>query len=229
MKRLIYMIAVLVLMTVPGYANTTLDFGSAAGGTDGSLTGSAGSMVIDSGDLELVNLPSGDILIGSTVIITPFDVGSKLSSAPATYEVTPQTPASGFQLEIYNNIDGLGGDELILSGDLVVDDLLTVFSTGSIGPTEEVDVINITLHNTGLMTSDWGFVPTVLSNMALYGIGDLVINLSASGSDLTHSIDFGMDVANINVTGSLTAVPEPCAILLFGCGLVILRRKVKQA
>ena len=229
MKQLAYSIMLVVLMSMPGYANTTLDFGSTAGGSDGALTGSIANMTIDTGDMELVNLAPGDVLIGSRMVITPFDIGSKLSSSPATYDVTPQIPASGFQLELYNNIDGVGGDELILSADVIVDDLLTVFSTGTIGPTQQVDVVNLTLHNAGLMTSNWGFIPTVLSNMDLFGVGDLVINLSASGTDLTQAIDFGTQVQNINVTGSLTAVPEPGAVLLFASGILFMRRKLKYA
>lgn len=228
MKRLVCLIALVFVVQSPCFASIVLDFGSVEGGTHGSVTGTAGSMVIDTGDLELVNVSGFSMLSGSTMVLVPFDIGLKETVFPASYSVAPQSPVSGFQLEIYNNIDGNGAPELILSGDVHIDTLLTMVSSGTLGPLEAVDVTNIALHNTGMMISEWGSVPTILAAFASFGVADMLINLSASGADLTQAIDLGNDVANISVTGSLSAVPEPSMMMLFAAGLFYCAQRIKR-
>ncbi|MDV7397620.1 PEP-CTERM sorting domain-containing protein, partial [Arthrospira platensis SPKY1] len=80
----------------------------------------------------------------------------------------------------------------------------------------------------GMMISEWGSVPTILAAFASFGVADMLINLSASGADLTQAIDLGNDVANISVTGSLSAVPEPSMMMLFAAGLFYCAQRIKR-
>jgi hypothetical protein len=60
------------------YANVTLEFGTSAGGDQGTIYGSTGSMHIDLGDLALTN-PSSAELNGSVVMISIIDIGNKIA------------------------------------------------------------------------------------------------------------------------------------------------------
>ena len=225
--KILIIAALVTCFAQSGYSNVTLEFGTMSGGNQGTIYGSAGSMNLDLGDLALTN-PLDTELNGSVVMISIMGIGNKTASLPssAQYDLTVTHPVMGIQL--MNDVDGDGNMELILSGDLQLDDLLTIVSSGHVDPTQSVNVTNISLHNSSMMMSQWGFIPSQLTDLVNASTADFLVNLSASGYDLTQSIDSGSDIVNIEVTGSLTApVPEPISMLLFGFGALFMGKKIR--
>lgn len=230
-RTVILSIINIVIMCSISYASVTIEFGSAPSGDGAALSGTTGNMSIDLRELQVTDTQS-NLLLGASLTISPISIDSKNAAfaGMAEYSISAMQPTAGFQM--FADIDGNGSDELIMSGDLFVDSLITIGSGAHISPVPEMDITNITLHNTNMMLMYWLTIPSELISFEYVGFGELTVDLSASPHIFGSLIDSGTNMEFIEVVGTLTtnptSVPEPMAFALFGVGAWFLRRKVRS-
>lgn len=223
--------ALLTISSTTAFSAVSLEFGSTPNQNGGTITGQVGNMTLDFGDLTVTNSASIE-LQNSTIVIEPATIDSKTGTLPGAsmYAISPVTSTAG--LKLYADIDSNGSEELIMSGDLNIADMITLGSGAHVSPSEALDVTNIALHNTQLMLTYWYTIPAELVTFEYVGYADLTINLSAIPHIFSNHIDTGEDLENIEIVGSLsttpTSVPEPTAVALFCFGFLVIRRKIRR-
>jgi len=209
-------------------ASTVMSFGSVEGSSHARIT-PVGGITLDFGTLELKDLDMGDDLYQAKVDISDvaINASSKVSNAGfALYEANEKSTTSGFT--IFADIDNNSSLELILTGDIHIDNLLVFEEVGFVDAELDIDVDNFTIHNEAMMNAHWGGVPTLLETFVNLGLADLAIVLvSESGINLEDQIDSGNLVADIIVAGTLEAVPEPGAMSLMLLGLLYFIKRKK--
>jgi len=230
MKKMSMAVVATFILVGSVSASVTLEFVSTVGGTPASTYNGATNMHLAFGDMNLINTPGG-LLDGVVVEMSDISVESKIQdySSPfmssALYDVEPIVALMG--IEFYAVFVGDLTPTLIFSGDLAFDTMFTLGASATVNGS----IDNIQLHN----TQKWGpVVPQELVSLQTEGIADLVINLSASGYDITQYIDSLTPIPTMTVHGSIPVsdpVPEPSIVLLFSAGMLWLpfRKKNKAA
>ncbi|MEW6535902.1 MAG: PEP-CTERM sorting domain-containing protein [Candidatus Auribacterota bacterium] len=207
----------------PGFSAIHLGFGSTEN-THGKITQMANQVILDFGFLELKDLMPSDNLYAAKVEISSaiIDTSSKVSSMfGAYYSINELFSSQAFAL--FADIDGDSSYERILYGDLQLDGLIVIDDAGSVDAELGVDITNLALDNVTMMNTEWGGVPSLLTDIVDLSFLDLVINiLSAGGTDLEDAIDNKKLVPDLEVNGTV-AVPEPgvYSMMLLGIGIVI--------
>ena len=123
---------------------------------------------------------------GVVVEMSDITINSKIQDysnpflSSALYDVEPIVTVMG--IEFYTVFLGDAAPSLVLSADLNCDTMFTLGASATVNGS----IDNIQLHN----TQKWGpVVPQELVSLQTEGIADLVVNLSASGYDITQLID----------------------------------------
>ncbi|MEW6536164.1 MAG: PEP-CTERM sorting domain-containing protein [Candidatus Auribacterota bacterium] len=226
------MTALLTIASTTAFSAVTVEFGSTPNENGGSITGSVNNMTLDFGELTVTNSPSSE-LQNARIVVEPAAIVSKTGTLPGAsmYAISPVTSTAG--LKLYADVDSNGTEDLIMSGDLHIVDMITLGSGAHVSPSDSLDVTNIALHNTQLMLVHWFSIPYELITFEYVGFADLTIDLSAIPHIFSTYIDNGTDLNNIEIVGTMTtepsSVPEPAAIALFGLGFFVIRRKIRRA
>ena len=228
-KKVLPAIFVFFMLVNSASASVTLEFVSTVGGTPASLYDGVTNMNIGFGDMSLINTPGG-LLDGVVVEISDVSIGSKIQDystaflSSASYQIDPVVDVMG--VNFYKVFLGDSTPTLIFSADLNCDTLFTIGASGTVNASIE----NMQLHNTGKWA---GFIPQELVSLEMENIVNLVINLSASGFDITDYIDNSDPIATMTVHGTLPvadSVPEPSIVLMFSLGVLWLPlRKRKKS
>lgn len=214
------LVALLCMASLAG-ASVQLEFTPTVGGDPGSMAIDQGSMRLSFGDMTLLGMPSGSPLENAYMELSDITIGAKLEdySAPfmnsALYAISWLSPSP--EMRVYS-----AGDQLIMSGYISVDTLLTVGSSVFISPETGFEVTGVQVFLQS--------IPAELMEFAQTGTADIKIEMSSAGSDFTDNIDAGQPMENIQSTTTLTStpVPEPGVAMLFGAGLVWLRSRIKK-
>lgn len=209
-------------------ASTVMSFGSVEGSSHARIT-PVGGITLDLGTLELKDINIGDDLYQARVDISDIaiDASSKISNSGfALYDAHEKDTIAGFT--VFADIDNNSSLELILTGDIHIDNLLVFQEVGFIDAEMNIDVDNFTIHNEAMMLANWGGVPAMLETFVNLGLADLAITLvSESGINLEDQIDNGNLVPDIIAAGTLKAVPEPGAMSLMLLGLLYFVKRKK--
>ncbi len=220
---LILTAAVLTFFTSLATASVELEFATEVGGDTGALyLGAGNNMYFSFGTMSLLNMPTGSILDGAYLILSDVRIDSKV----ADYS-TSQLNSAFYDTTIMNSSPGLSlytaSGDLIMTGDVYIDTLLTVGASGYLALELDYEISNIQVYGFGQ-----SLIPSELQPFFEAGIADIKIELSKAGTDFTSSIDSKNNIDNIQVTTTITAVPEPGVMALFILGAVVFMRSKKK-
>ncbi|MDX9703741.1 MAG: PEP-CTERM sorting domain-containing protein [Candidatus Auribacterota bacterium] len=209
-----FIIALITICPALATASVQLDFASSVGGSTGSLyLGADNHMYFSFGSMVLLGA-SGTALEGAYMELSDLRIDSKAEdySNPflnsALYNTTMAGPSPEMRLYTADN-------QLIMTAFLEMNSLLTLGTSVFIGLGMDYEVSGIQLFG-----FDNNLVPSALQPFIDAGIADIKIELSKAGTDFTSFIDSKNGIGNIQVTTTLTAVPEPGAVALFAFGAV---------
>ncbi|RME43864.1 MAG: PEP-CTERM sorting domain-containing protein [Deltaproteobacteria bacterium] len=228
MKRSTILAMACAVLFLPGLALAdSVNFGGAV-----TAENTGGTTTITFGFGFVLNLGSGasDPVIGASVEIAQLTVGSQLSAD--TYTLLPTLAPDGFVLYKAGaaGLDGVLGtadDGIILRADLSPGLLKLGSSTVGISDEIALGLTDIEIDTT--------FGSAALASFVAPGIpgGDITVSLQFAGTpSMAEIIATPGQSKNTTYSGSVTPLPEPGTLLLFGSGLLgtvgLIRRRQRK-
>jgi hypothetical protein len=212
MKRILLTLAVCALMATPAFAAPTIKFSESTGGWN-YVPIAANSGTFQFYDLIIVDEglgSSSDPIVGMKVDIPDLTV----SFDGTSYWLTPVSPAT------ISIIDGVPVTHF--SGTLGIGDLILAVSAAPTYTQIKADITSISITQTSPVS------PTLQAILDAGLPMDMVMTLNYSGQNITSAVQNGTSLSGGDVSGSMSIIPAPGAILLGSIGVAFvgwLRRR----